>query len=501
MLHTPRVRSIALLCLALLLSSLPASAATRSIDLRDGADMRVVGGSRPSAAGDVNGDGIPDFLIAGRLEGDRFRGHVWVVFGQRPMPTKLRLSDPWGRGFLITGANPDDQASEARGAGDVNGDGLDDIIVGASGADNNGRSSSGSAYVVFGKASTERVELSRFDAGTQGGAGFRIDGARGRDLLGDEVDGVGDLNGDGLDDVAAASPFAAGVYVVFGKTDNMAVDLVSFDVGLVANRGFRIDTAVCETSTGVSVAGAGDVNGDAVPDVLVGVVPSDSATGSAFLVFGKSDSLSVDVREPGDWGFRMKGILSGEAVGYSVSGAGDVNGDDQEDLLVGAPDLYRAGLGGAYVVFGKSTTEKVVLCSRCLKGDGFKIRGPFPHEDTLGATAGTSVDDVGDVNRDGLADFVVSAVMADNNGRLRSGSLYVIFGKVGSRTVDLTTFESGRGFRIDGARSYHGLGNAAGVGDIDGNGVPDIMGGSPGFGGDPKFGLDDPGASYLIYSP
>ena len=501
MFDKPTVRSAALVCLAIMVGSLPAGASTHSIDLQDGADMRIVGASRPSAAGDVNGDGIPDLLIAGRLEGDRFRGRVWVMFGQRPMSTKLRLSDSWTHGFLITGANADDQASQARRAGDVNGDGLDDIIVGASGADNNGRSSSGSAYVVFGKASTEPVELARFDAGTQDGAGFRIDGAQGRDLLGDEVDGVGDLNGDGLDDVAAASPFAAGVYVVFGKADNMAVDLLSFDLGLAGNRGFRIDTAVCATSTGVSVAGAGDVNGDSVPDVLVGVVPSDTATGSAFLVFGKSDSLSVDVREPGDWGFRIKGILAGEAVGYAVSGGGDVNADGLQDLLIGAPDPYRAGLGSVYVVFGKSTTEKVVLCSLCFEGKGFRVRGPFPHKDTLGATAGTSVDDMGDVNGDGLADFVVSADMADNNGRLRSGSIYVVYGKKNSHEIDLSRFGSRRGFRIDGARSYHGLGNVAGVGDIDGDGVPDVMGGSPGFGGEPKFGLDDPGASYLIYSP
>lgn len=496
-----KARFAFLILLALLVFSGSSLARVIAIDLRDGSDLRIVGASRPGAAGDVNADGIPDFLIAGRLEGDARQGRVWVIFGRRPMPTKLRLSEPWTDGFLITGAKPDDQASEARAAGDVNGDGFDDIIVGASGADNNGRSSSGSAYVVFGKSSTEPVELSAFDSSSQGDAGFRIDGAADRDLLGDEVDGLGDLNGDGLDDVGVASPFAAGVYVVFGKRDAMPVDLLTFDLALAGGRGFRIDTAAASASGGVTVAGPGDVNGDALPDVLVGVVPSDTATGSGFLVFGKSDPASVDVRDRGDWGFRMKGALPGEAVGYAVSGGGDVNGDGLEDLLIGAPDPYRGGVGGAYVVFGKSTTDQVVLCSRCLEGEGFKIRGPFPHEDTLGATAGASLDDVGDVNDDGLADFILSADMADNNGRLRSGSLYVVYGKRGSRMVDLTTLGARRGFRIDGARAYHGLGDAAGVGDINGDGIPDVMGGASGFGGEPRFGLNDPGATYLVYGP
>lgn len=487
-----------LVALSLSLGSLVATAATTSIDLRDGADLRLVGGSQPAAAGDVNADGIPDFLVAGRLEGDDFLGRVWVVFGQRPMPSNLRLSDPWPHGFLISGANPGDQASKARAAGDVNGDGFDDILIGASGADNNGRSSSGSAYVVFGKASSEPIELRSFNESTQGEAGFRIDGAAGRDLLGAAVDGVGDVNGDGLDDVAVASPFAAGVYVVFGKTDSMPIDLLTFDLAVAQGRGFRIDTAHA-LSYGISVAGTGDVNGDGAPDVAVGIVPKDTATGSAFLVFGKADSVSVDVRDEGDWGFRMQGVHPTQAAGYAVSGGGDVNGDGLQDVLVGGPDIFTAGLGSVYVIFGKASTDTVKLCCFA-NGGGFQVRGPFPHRDQLGATAGTSVDDLGDVNGDGLDDFVLAASLADNNGRLRSGSLFVVYGKRGPRMVDLTHLRARRGYRIDGARSYHGLGRAAGVGDIDGDGRADVMGGAPGFGGQPKFGPKDPGASYLIYS-
>ncbi len=153
-------------------------------------------------------------------------------------------------------------------AGDVNGDRRMDVIIGAPSAGNNGRDSSGSAYVVFGQRSTATIDLASL-----GGGGFRIDGATQGDGAGFAVSTAGDVNGDGLADVVVGAPEAdnnfreqsGSAYVVFGQRTAAPVDLSALGA-----RGFRIDGADSSEFAGCSVADAGDVNGDKRRDVLVG---------------------------------------------------------------------------------------------------------------------------------------------------------------------------------------------------------------------------------------
>src|SRR6056297_463369 len=330
----------------------------------DGIDAGDRSGRSVSGAGDVNGDGLDDVIVGAPYAnpaGDTRAGESYVVFGKADSnPVVLANLETDQRGFRIDGIDPYDSSGRSvSGAGDVDGDGLDDVIVGAYAADPDGNSRAGESYVVFGKADSAPIDL-----GALGSGGLRIDGIDANDESGRPVSGAGDVNGDGLADVIVgaeeADPdgnFSAGEsYVVFGKADSVPVELASLGSG-----GFRIDGIDGGDRSGTSVAGAGDVNGDGLADVIVGAPGADPdgnvSAGESYLVYGKTNSAPVDLAALGSGGFRIDGIDGGDKSGTSVSGAGDVNGDGLDDLIVGADAADPRGnpeAGESYVVFGPS---------------------------------------------------------------------------------------------------------------------------------------------------
>jgi hypothetical protein len=464
------------LTLSLFHSGSALATAQRVTNLGKVSKAQLTGADRVSRVGDVNGDGVQDVLVADCSKGEQ-AGSTYVVFGPFD-EEQVDLDNLADRGFAINGSQSDDFACLPAAAGDVNADGLDDVLIGAYGASSDGRSGSGKAYVVFGKSDTASIELVEFDQNRHGTKGFRIDGPSEGARAASHVDGLGDVNGDGLADVAITGPFAGAVYVVFGKTDPVPVDLLTFELGQQMDRGYRIITGSPNRNFNLTVGGAGDANGDGKADVVIGYIPNLSSTGFGYVVFGKADSEDIDVHDLGSHGFEVKGTKRRSSTGDAVTGIGDINSDGKDDVAIGAPFRNCCGAGKVFVIFGKKST-KTLRTSR-LGQHGYTIKPVRPNDGT-----GLSIDGAGDINGDGFADFLVGVPESSLGGRKASGSIYVVYG--GTRDVNIQLSELGRrGYRLDGTRELDQLGaSLAGPGDVTADGVPDILSGvyrAPGIG-------------------
>ena len=202
---------------------------------------------------------------------------------------------------------------------------------------------------------------------------------------------------------------------------------------------------------GSAVAGAGDVNGDGLADLIVGAPFAGrrerSFSGSAYVVFGKRTTTAVDLPGLGAGGFRIDGPRRDAAAGYTVAGPGDVNGDGRADVMVSAGIVQRAPV---YVVHGKADAAAVDL--RRLGGPGFAIAGPRADD------AGAAVSGAGDFNGDGLADMAVGAPRSGRQPAHGRGSAFVLFG---ARLAAARAWGAGgAGFRIVGADALANAGAA-----------------------------------------
>lgn len=429
---------------------------------------------------DVNGDGIPDVVIgvigldpAGRANA----GGAHVVFGNPAAGGSLTLGGVDAPGFRIIGARANDQAGISVALiDDMNGDGLAEIAIGATGYDVAGVTNAGGVFVVFGKAATTEVDLATVANGI---GGFLVRGAALQDALGISVANAGDVNGDGRGDLVVGAHLAnapgfdtGAAHVVFGKATGAPVN-----VGALGAQGFAITGAAVNDQLGWAVAGVGNVNGDGLADVAVGARLSDlngTDAGSVFVIFGKTGSTAVNLGSLGAGGFRIGGADGGDLAGFSITAAGDVNGDGLADILLGAPgaDPNGPGSGAAYVVYGKAGTAAVNLGS--LGAGGFRIGGEGDADQ-----AGFAVASIGDVNGDGLGDFLIGAPGNDESG-LDAGAAYLLFGRSGGwGNVDLTELVDGA-LRLTGIRAGDGLGTAvARAGDVNGDGLMDFLVGAP----------------------
>ncbi|MDZ8227021.1 hypothetical protein [Nostoc sp. ChiVER01] len=408
-------------------------------------------GNSVSNAGDINNDGIDDLIIGANnaspndISGAR-PGQSYVVFGGRNLGSSgsLNPSDLNGtNGFIINGiAESDFSGNSVSNAGDINNDGIDDLIIGASGASPNGKKFAGQSYVVFGGANLgSSGSLNASDL--NGTNGFLINGIAERDFSGYSVSNAGDINADGIDDLIIGALYASpnGIteagqsYVVFGGANlGSSGSLNASDLN--GTNGFLINGIAKYDTSGISVSNAGDINADGIDDLIIGALYAspngNSLAGQSYVVFGGKNIGSGGTFNLSDLngtnGFIINGIAAGDNSGISVSNAGDINADGIDDLIIGASGdyyNYEDFPGQSYVIFGgRNLGSSGSLNLSDLNGtNGLLINGIGS-----GNSTSASVSNAGDINADGIDDVIIGAPFASRNDISAAGQSDVIFG-------------------------------------------------------------------------
>lgn len=426
-------------------------------------------------------------------------------------------------------------------AGDVNGDGFDDIIVGAPQTDvrdGDGvliTEDNGAAYVLFSDETGTFPTLTQVQGGTRG---FGILGAQAGDNAGFSVAGGVDINGDGLSDVVIGAPYAGtngdnsgSTYVVFGKSDTNYVPLQYLNDGS-SDKGFAIHGAYTQDYSGGSLV-VGDVNGDGLGDIVIGetVTRFLAGTGSfalrnlledgaadpnlAYVVYGKKDKSVVQLAnvatDYNTQGFAItrpnRKLFNDWHYGAQVLPTGDFNSDGLTDFIV-SNGLYVDTAGTSYVVYGRIGGEAIKYNNIYKDEHGIKITPEGSNNygfdfgnATLNALPSFTTSHVGDVNADGVDDIALLLTDTGCCSAIDDPRAYIIFGGADSTDeINLADIADGNGGFVihnDASNIDHSdlqviLGSIGGAGDLNGDGFDDIIIGDP-------FAENNKGRVYAVY--
>jgi hypothetical protein len=380
-------------------------------------------GTAIASLGDVDDDGVNDFGVTASTYSPTSKskaGTLYIVSGATtPTAGDVTLDDTTTRQFY-GGKAFDYLGGGLAGLGDINGDGVDDLAVGATFAEVNSFSSaSGAVYIFYGGA-----DLQGYGSALASTADVVLLGEATNDKLGSTIRGLGDINGDGADDfalgakVASAAGSEAGVvYLGLGGTSYTA----SGDASQLAS---TIYGGTAKDYCGTAISSAGDDDGDGYIDFWVSA-PGDNTTGgtgsgSIYLIRGSAtvdtdtDGVAIDLA----YDVQLYGSTESDGIGASLAGDGDVDGDGQPDLVVGAPGAGSDEQGLTYLIYGPFTAGAYEIT-------------PEADATFFGAAAtdaaGTEVNFLGDLDGNGTNDIGTTAVNADQSAT-DSGSAYILLG-------------------------------------------------------------------------
>lgn len=437
-----------------------------------------------NTAGDMNGDGLDDFVI-GSCHADRNgyeSGAAFLLLG--------RANSDWGNNYylrnsdgIFVGDQNDYTGYAIGGGGDVNGDGYDDLIIGSGGRVDSDPNHKGAVFIVFGKASPSWVGNSRL----RDMADVIITGENAVDLVGIGSEIVGDINDDGYDDILLGAPGnddgaseGGKAYLFLGRRNwNRYYGANSANATFI-NRSANYNAGYC-------VDALGDVNGDQIPDFIIG---APGGTGKAFVIFGRSNTNWGKGFDLANADVVFNGERGGDGAGSCVAGAGDVNGDGLNDILISAPgnDDGAQGAGKVYLKFGQRGNWDNSIYIRDVDAS---FLGEA-YNDYLGLTQGASGG--GDFNGDGFDDILMGAQTNDEAAE-RRGKAYVVYGKASGwkRNIDLNTAD----LVFTGAEQDTVTGMAINfVGDLNHDGLQDISISAPLYSGIQEWA----GRVYLFFS-